>query len=181
MPDLYCTCVTLTVVFWKQTKRNKIREHSWNKNRHLVFLIFKKKNKKTAESLIFRFSPNITDSVVYLFFLEYQEYKMSIFGICFVLYTVKRCVNNNFSPGWSLKGLHDELSPACNFSPDTSNRAEILARVESKPGLKFTSCNRSLHFTVRNFEKIRNGQKYYHILKEHPKLSKIAKFGSEMF
>ena len=33
----------------------------------------------------------------------------------------------------------------------------------------------------RNFEKIRNRQKYYHILKEHPKLSKIAKFGCEMF
>ena len=32
----------------------------------------------------------------------------------------------------------------------------------------------------RNFEKIRNWQKYYHILKEHPKLSIIAKFGCKM-
>ena len=30
-------------------------------------------------------------------------------------------------------------------------------------------------------KKIETGKKYYHILKEHPKLSKIAKFGCEMF
>ena len=33
----------------------------------------------------------------------------------------------------------------------------------------------------RNFEKIRNWQKYYHISKKHRKLSKIAKFGCKMF
>ena len=32
---------------------------------------------------------NITDSVVFLFFLEYQEHKMSIFGIFFILYFLK--------------------------------------------------------------------------------------------
>ena len=30
-------------------------------------------------------------------------------------------------------------------------------------------------------KKNQNRQKYYHILKEHPKLSKITKFGCEMF
>ena len=70
----------------------------------------RKKNKKTTESVIFRLYSkdiarpigwfdnvsdlimslvqrrNITDSVVFLvFFLEYREYKMSIFGICFIL------------------------------------------------------------------------------------------------
>ena len=30
-------------------------------------------------------------------------------------------------------------------------------------------------------KKIETGKKYYHILKERPKLSKIAKFGFEMF
>ena len=33
----------------------------------------------------------------------------------------------------------------------------------------------------RNFEKIRNRQKYYYIMEEHPKLGKFAKFGCEMF
>ena len=31
-----------------------------------------------------------------------------------------------------------------------------------------------------NFEKIKNRQKYYRSLKEHPKFSKIAEFGCEM-
>ena len=30
------------------------------------------------------------------------------------------------------------------------------------------------------FEKIQNGQKYHHSLKEHPMFNKIAKFGCEM-
>ena len=32
----------------------------------------------------------------------------------------------------------------------------------------------------QNFEKNRNRQKYLHSLKEHPKFTKIAKFGCEM-
>ena len=32
----------------------------------------------------------------------------------------------------------------------------------------------------KNFEKNRNRQKYQHSLKEHPKFTKIAKFGCEM-
>ena len=32
----------------------------------------------------------------------------------------------------------------------------------------------------QNFEKNRNRQKYQHSLKEHPKFTKIAKFGCEM-
>ena len=32
----------------------------------------------------------------------------------------------------------------------------------------------------QNFEKNRNRQKYHHSLKEHPKFTKIAKFGCEM-
>ena len=32
----------------------------------------------------------------------------------------------------------------------------------------------------QNFEKQRNRQKYHHSLKEHPKFTKIAKFGGKM-
>ena len=32
----------------------------------------------------------------------------------------------------------------------------------------------------QNFEKFRNSKIQYHSIKEHPKLSKIAKFGDEM-
>ena len=35
--------------------------------------------------------------------------------------------------------------------------------------------------TIGPLDEIQNRQKYYQILKEHPKLSKIAKFGCEMF
>ena len=58
----------ITVIVCIQNKTN-------SENRHLVFLIFKKEQEN--------------DGVGFLFFLEYQEYKVSIFGICFILYFLK--------------------------------------------------------------------------------------------
>ena len=39
---------------------------------------------------------NPIDSVVFLFFFEYQEYKTSIFGICFILYFLKLSASRGF-------------------------------------------------------------------------------------
>ena len=69
-----------------------IQNKTNSETRHLVLLIFKKEQENEGVgdiSSIFRVYSNITDSVVSLFFLEYQEYKMSIFGICFILYFLK--------------------------------------------------------------------------------------------
>ena len=67
-----------------------------SENGNLVFLIFKK-NIKTMELVIFcLFSKDIVKCLwnkdeisltffVFLFFLEYRENKISIFGICFIL------------------------------------------------------------------------------------------------
>ena len=50
-------------------------------NGHLVFSIFKEKQENNGFGDI--------SSLFSCFFLEYREYKMSIFGICFILYFLK--------------------------------------------------------------------------------------------
>ena len=57
----------------------------------LAFILnFEEKNKKTMESVIYSIVQNVFGiemiclSIVFLFFFEYQEYKMSIFRIYFI-------------------------------------------------------------------------------------------------
>ena len=62
-----------------------------SENIHLVSLILKK-NKKTTESVIFHlYSKDITNvfGISPTLLLEYQEYKMSVFGICFISSTIR--------------------------------------------------------------------------------------------
>ena len=73
----------------------------------ILYSRYSRKNKKTTESVIFRLYSkgiverrSITDSVVFLLYLEYREYKMSIFGICFILY---RVYTGRFPLGGSLR------------------------------------------------------------------------------
>ena len=63
-----------------------IQNKTNSENRHLVFLIFKKEQENDGVGDI---SSLFQRHCQTLFFLEYQEYKMSIFGICFILYFLK--------------------------------------------------------------------------------------------
>ena len=70
--------------------------------------------------------------------------------------------------------LH-EVKYRINSKASTSNLAGIVKPYE----LYENRSNGPFPFYMK-FQKIQNGQKYHHSLKEHPMFSKIAKFGCEM-
>ena len=67
----------------------RIQNKTNSEKGHLVFSVFKKKQENNGVgdiSSLFQTHCQTNDSC---FFLEYREYKMSIFGICFILYFLK--------------------------------------------------------------------------------------------
>ena len=76
----------------------------------ILYSRYSRKNKKTTESVIFRvYSKDIVKPIDRSIFLEYREYKMSIFGICFILYYRIDVVTYDFT---KIDQETDEFNPS---------------------------------------------------------------------